>query len=128
MERNGKRKLLRPADLVLAAALLLLGGALLLLPRTGGGKTAVITTGDGAETRIDLNAVSEPYEIPLDCGVTLAVSPGEIRFADSDCRGRDCVRCGALTRPGQAAACLPNRVLVRIDGKTEQDAPDAIVY
>ena len=128
MNPDGKRRLLRPADLAIAAVLLLLAGALFLIPRAGGGKTAVVVVGGETVSRIDLDAVAAPYELDLGCGVTLAVSPGEIRFAASDCRGQDCVRCGALKSAGQTAACLPNRVLVYVDGKPAADAPDAIVY
>jgi hypothetical protein len=36
------------------------------------------------------------------------------------------VRCGVLTRAGQAAACVPNKTLVTLTGKPLKGAPDAI--
>jgi len=34
---------------------------------------------------------------------------------------KDCVKRGWLRRPGDSAVCLPNRLVVRISGKTEVD-------
>ncbi len=119
-------KIIRRADLAVAAVLLLLCAALFILFRSGGGTTAVVTVGGETLYEIDLSEVSEPYTLSLDCGVTIAVSPGKIAFADADCPGRDCVRRGAISKPGQSAACLPNRVLIRIDGRASKDAPDAV--
>ena len=78
--------------------------------------------------RIDLKAVTSPYDLTLENGVRLHVEPGGISFCYSDCRGQDCVRCGVLTRAGQAAACVPNRTLVLLTGKPQKGAPDAVSY
>ena len=43
----------------------------------------------------------------------------------ADCRDQVCVRTGTLTRAGQVAVCLPNRVVLRIAGETSEI--DAIV-
>ena len=39
-----------------------------------------------------------------------------VYFAESDCPDQVCVRSGKLTRAGQIAVCLPNRVIVRLVG------------
>ena len=77
---------------------------------------------------IPLDDVKESYTITLPNGVTVGVAPGEIRFVSSDCRGQDCVRCGALTRAGQAAACAPNKTVIVLKGTSEKGAPDAVSY
>ena len=43
----------------------------------------------------------------------------------ADCRDQVCVRTGTLTRAGQVAVCLPNRVVLKITGG--QSDIDAIV-
>ena len=43
----------------------------------------------------------------------------------ADCRDQVCVRTGTLTRAGQVAVCLPNRVVLRITGETSEI--DAVV-
>ena len=121
-----KRLNLKKGDLVLIAVLLLAGAVLLLLRGGKAAVTANVTVNGELRYEIDLTAVKAPYELPLENGVTLYVEPGAVRFLHSDCRGQDCVRCGALTRAGQAAACLPNKTLVSLSGKPPKGAPDAI--
>ena len=43
-----------------------------------------------------------------------------VRFAQSDCPDQVCVRTGTLTRAGQLAVCLPNRVVVRLIGAGQE--------
>ena len=121
-----KRLNLKKGDLVLIAVLLLAGALLLLLRGGKAAVTANVTVNGELLYEIDLTAVKAPFEVPLENGVTLYVAPGAVRFLHSDCRGQDCVRCGALTRAGQAAACLPNKTLVSLSGKPPRGAPDAI--
>lgn len=47
------------------------------------------------------------------------------RMESADCRDQVCVRTGTLTRAGQVAVCLPNRVVLKIVGETGEI--DAIV-
>lgn len=53
----------------------------------------------------------------------LRVQAGRIRFVDSPCPGRICVHSGWLARSGEVAACLPNGVVVEVQGgEREYDA------
>lgn len=56
----------------------------------------------------------------------IEITSGGVRFAESDCPDQVCVRSGLLTRAGQSAVCLPNRVIVRLTG-AEAPAVDAVV-
>ena len=49
-----------------------------------------------------------------------------VRFAESDCPDQVCVRSGLLTRAGQSAVCLPNRVIVRLTGAAAPEV-DAVI-
>ena len=49
-------------------------------------------------------------------GAAVEVSRRGARFLESDCPDRLCVKAGLLTRAGESAVCLPNRVSVRITG------------
>ena len=40
-----------------------------------------------------------------------------VRFKASPCQNQVCVHSGWLNRPGETAACLPNRVVVQVEGK-----------
>ena len=126
MRRNA---LIKKADLLIITALLLAAAVPLLLTRAGNrSPTAVIAVNGETLYEIPLGDVKEPYELRLENGVTVAVAPGEIRFLASDCRGQDCVNCGALTKTGQAAACVPNKTVIALRGAPDRNAPDAISY
>ena len=121
-----ERLKLKKADVLLICFLLAAALALLLLRGGGENLTAEVTVAGKTVEVIDLAAVKTPYEITLENGVRLHVEPGGVSFCYSDCRGQDCVRCGLLTRAGQAAACVPNKTLVTLTGKPAKGAPDAI--
>ena len=121
-----ERMKLKKADILLIIVLLSAASALLLLRGGGDTLTAEVSVDGRTVSVISLSEVGSPYELPLENGVRLYVEPGGISFLCSDCRGQDCVRCGALTRAGQAAACVPNKTLVTVTGKPLKGAPDAI--
>ena len=112
------RGLLHRGDwLVLAAALLLIpvlyagfwGGG-------GHGLEARVWVDGKVWARLDLFRDQE-IEVPGVIGVSrLQIRDGEIRFLDSPCSGRQCIRQGWLASGGEVAACLPNRVSVQILG------------
>lgn len=118
-------RFLRPADLIAVAAILLLAGVLWLITGNRQGETAQIVCDKEVLYTIRLSDVKEPYEIRLENGITVAVEPGAIFFAASDCANRLCVRTGKLTRAGQSAACLPHKTLIRVTGR-DKAAPDAL--
>ena len=48
----------------------------------------------------------------------IEVRDNRVRFIDSPCKARLCIHRGWLTQAGDTAACLPNRVLVQLDGNS----------
>lgn len=57
----------------------------------------------------------------------LRIENGRVRFLSSPCRNQVCVRSGWLSHGGDAAACLPNRVSLSLEGHGG-DALDAISF
>lgn len=54
---------------------------------------------------------------------TIVIDDTAVYFSQSTCPDQVCVRTGKLTRAGQIAVCLPNRVIVRLIGaQNEIDA------
>ncbi len=53
---------------------------------------------------------------------------GSIAFIESDCPDKICIRSGRLRYVGQFAACLPNRIMLKIvsDDK-DHEGPDLII-
>ena len=70
-------------------------------------------------------------ELPLSEGATVTVSgeytnvieirDGAVAVVQSDCPGEDCVHSGWVSTAGKSIVCIPNRVEVRVLGKSEVD-------
>ena len=73
--------------------------------------------------------LDETFAVPGQPDVVLQVSDGKIRFYSSTCKDKICIRSGYLSRPGESAACLPNRVAVKLVavGKSRQGEPDTYI-
>jgi hypothetical protein len=56
-------------------------------------------------------------------------SDGSIAFTESDCPDKICIKSGRLHLVGQMAACLPNRLYVKIvgTGSNNTDSPDIVI-
>jgi hypothetical protein len=52
---------------------------------------------------------------------------GQARVLSSPCAEKLCVRSGAIARPGQWVACLPNRVFLDVQGRSKGSV-DAVSF
>ena len=54
---------------------------------------------------------------------------GSIAFVQSDCPDKICVKSGKLHRVGEYAACIPNKIYIKIlaDESLEPEQPDIII-
>lgn len=73
--------------------------------------------------------LNETFAVPGQPNVVLQVKDGKIRFYESTCRDKICIRSGFLSRPGESAACLPNEVAVKLVavGGSKQGEPDTYI-
>jgi len=83
--------------------------------------SAVVSVNGQTVRRIDLlQAVAEPpqeYTVQGPLGPTvIQVRQGEARIISSPCPDKICVHMGWQRIPGQSAICLPNQVILRIEG------------
>lgn len=85
-----------------------------------GQMTAVVTKDGQIIKRISISELSEPLEFAVDGNYhnQIRVERGKIRFSDANCPDYICVKTGWLTKPGQVSACLPNGVLIKLEGST----------
>ncbi len=111
-------------DLLLSLLVVLAATALafFFLSRTGRGEAGAVTIRDGG---------SEPYSVTLDAPrrvqlaqghITLVIEKDGVYVEYADCPTQDCVRTGKITRAGESIVCLPNRVVVTLEGKAAFDA------
>ena len=111
-------KFIRKKDIVLILSLLLVAAGILFWQHAAPGQngTAVVEK-DGTEVgRYDLGTQkkSQIIDVGGSMHVKLLLEPGAISFYHSDCPDQICVRTGKLTKPGQAAVCLPGRGSIRV--------------
>lgn len=59
--------------------------------------------------------------------VVIEVKEGRVRVVESSCFQKICVNTGWINKPGQNIVCLPNKVLITIEGK-ESPTIDAVSY
>jgi len=102
---------------VLAAAVYCFAG----MVKSGAAREAVIKQNGVELYRIDMGELKEPVFIRVD-GVEICVSADGARFVHSDCPDGVCVRTGKITRAGQAAVCVPNRVVLVLEGGADADS------
>lgn len=91
-------------------------------------KIAVIRQNGKIIKEIDIDAVNEAQRINItgDYHEVILVEKGRIRFEEADCPDTLCVKTGWLTKPGDAAACLPNRATIKIEGNKAK--VDGVTY
>ncbi len=116
----GGRVVLRPLD-ILAVALCLAVVAV-VAARAYGAR--------GERALVELDGRDGQWLYPLESSrtvlvagplgeTTVVIAGGKVRVTDSPCPEKICVRTGAVSRPGQFIACLPNRVFVAVKGAPE---------
>ena len=66
--------------------------------------------------------------MPVDTGkISIEIKPGNgVRILESFCPAKVCVHTGWIKHPGETIICLPNKILLEINGKNEEY--DAISY
>jgi hypothetical protein len=109
---------------LIAIAVLL--AAALRLP--GDAPTHAVITVDGRTVAVAPLGKDARLEIEGRIGaVVVAIRHGGVRIAESTCPHRICVGMGEKHRSGEAIACVPNALLVRLTGgRPDEDTPDAV--
>lgn len=75
--------------------------------------------------RISLNQNGEYLINGVSYPMTLSVKDGKIAVTESGCPGKQCVDRGYAGR-GEAIVCLPNKIIITIDGSSD-NVYDAVV-
>ncbi len=135
------RRIIKAADVVLALTIVAVAMAVAAAQAGWGirgrdgearARTAIVEVDNAEYARIPLppqrGAAATTLEISTGQGrkALLEVSAdGRVRMARSDCPDQVCVRTGWIAAPGKTIVCLPNRIVVRIEGETGAGADDA---
>jgi len=122
------RKYFRKADFILLATLIALGVAfsvVLSMWKSDGAMVVVKTDGEIFGTY----PLSEDALIEIKVGDgsnTLVIEDGTARISDATCKNHVCVRHAAISKSGESIICLPNKLIVTIEGAEEGDDIDAV--
>ena len=112
-------KLIRPLAgdyLVILAGLVLVGLLFKTLWQQEAAAKIMIRQGDHVFATLSLNQ-ERSLVIHGPIGDSrIIIHQGKVRFESSPCRSQYCVHQGWLSRAGQVAICLPNRVSVELIG------------
>lgn len=121
-----RRPLLTWADRIVLYTLVGLGVALLIVPAGSGEARLVrIEAAGGFEETVPLDRDCE-IDVPGPLGTTVVrIEGGAVRVASSPCRHQICVGMGAARKPGAVIVCVPNGVVIRVLGDSDQ-AHDAL--
>ncbi len=130
---------LRRADAILAAIVLLAAAALMVGRGLGrsvqDGHEVVVEVDNREFRRVAISQVSQAiaFDVPAPGrhkAVVEVAADGRARVRESDCPDRVCVRTGWISRPGEVVICLPNRIVVRMEGGPRGARPslDGIAY
>ena len=108
------RKLLTKTDIVIVLLLICTAVILIFFCFGNKGQKAVVKYNGKTVGEIDLSD-SSYYEITVN-NVHIVRENGEVYVKDSTCPDRVCVRTGHISKTGESAVCVPNRVSVTVTG------------
>lgn len=107
-------------DRAILLALLLAAGALFPLLGRGGAGERVVVEQDGRIVFTAPLSGERTASLTGPLGETvLAIHDGSARIVSSSCPHRICLGMGGVSQRGDIVACVPNRLLVRIEGRDE---------
>ena len=120
----------KPLDALVVLAVLLLGVAAAWF--TYGGQnsdalTATVKHRSQVVAQVPLSSLTEEKTVTIDGTYHLTVTLDKTGAAvtESDCPGQDCLHTGRITRSGQSIVCLPEQVIVTLEGKAP--SPDVVL-
>ena len=123
---SSERQLLGKADiflfLILAALCIAICAPFFL--KKGDVKAKIIYDGEVVE-EINLSKNADNYVLNIG-RCKIAVEKNEIYFKDSPCPDKVCVKTGRLSKSGQFASCVPEKVTIILKGG--EKLPDAVTY
>lgn len=110
--------------IIFSAAAVICAGLWLLINSLFPASNTVGIYQDGSLVRkIDLNTVTDSYEIVLTGKAgknTVLVSPGNIEMKSAECPDKICVNHGQLKSGGSPIVCLPNRIIIKYENPSQE--------
>lgn len=124
-----KIKLLKKSDIILAAIVAVVcAAALIYMGSSGQSLTATVSVDGEIYDIINLSGLESEIVIvtPTDPETVIKASKNAIWFENSQCDNQLCVNSGKLSKNGAAAACLPAKTVITVEGA--EKPVDAVTY
>ena len=120
----------KPLDLAVVLFVILLAAATAFFVYRNGGEgelTATVKHRGDVLAQVRLDAVTGEREISVDgkYHLVITVTSSGVSVTESDCPGQDCLHTGTITKAGQSIVCLPEQVIVTLEGGAP--SPDLIL-
>jgi hypothetical protein len=133
-EKTRTRSLkLRAGDIVVVVLVVAAAAAsMLLVSRASAGEKgslAVVEVNGKEVRRVTLGSGQAPRTITVrgwQGPSTFEVKDGRVRMVRSDCRDKICIGVGWIDTGGRSIVCLPNRVVIRVTGKSRSGKIDTV--
>jgi len=116
-------------DVILTAVILAIGVSLFFLNSLlqQPGATVKVISGRDVSGVYNLSE-NRDVIINTDGGYNIIeISNGAAKMKEANCPGGDCLTQSPIDKTGQQVACLPNKVLIMVEG-ADDSAPDSIAY
>lgn len=128
-------KFFKKSDILVILIIIISGGVLWMVYNSffasKPAKAEVYYKSDLIKTVDLVKGQDKTFSIPQNKHVIFHLaSDGRIRFQESDCPDKICVKTGWLSKVGQTAACLPNEIILKIvprDNKRSDNDIDMII-
>lgn len=122
-------KFFKKSDLIIIGVILLVAFALSIFYRSWNSDRlayAEIYYNSELVQTVDLNAgIDKTFKIPQEDHVIIhQYQDGSIRFEESDCPDKVCIRAGKLSVVGESATCLPNKITIKVVPKDDYNEDD----
>jgi hypothetical protein len=124
-----ERKFFAWRDILFLVCVILLSGACYIYAtrETDGKKFAEVSV-NGQVSEVFVLGENRSFSPEGRPAVRIEVRDGAVGFVSSDCPDKTCIHSGFLSLRGQTAACLPNRVVVRVLAEGGKEALDSTTF
>ena len=89
--------------------------------REDNGKYADIIYDGRVIKTVDLS-VNTTLDLNFEYHNIIEVKNGKIGIISANCPDKTCVNSGFISKPGQIAVCVPSKLIIQINGKSNADA------
>ena len=111
--------IIKKADIILFICLILIGGALSYLAFSGSSTGDLVVVKVNGEIYGKYSLTKDRIIIVNRDGHTnkITIKGGKVQVSKSNCKNQVCVKQGSISSTHQSIVCIPNRVVVSIEGR-----------